>query len=242
MSAYNDIDVQVAGLRYGLEATVETFHAAEEIAFGDPVFGYAGDDVNGYAAHQDTAQIVWDADFVTSNSIDVVVNGVTTTVVFDTDQATTMLAIIAAIEAQTLLAGIDVTRTDISGDDRTLKFFWKGDDIETLTETVTLGASQATGTITFSNSQVFLGIALLSHQESAGVAKYDLNEAMNVLTEGFVWVNAYQAVQANSAAYVVVTFGANLGKFGTAGYDTKSRFRGNTSGAALVALEVRGQN
>lgn len=242
MGAYNNQDQAIAGLRFGSEARVETFRCAESVGinFGAPVFGYEGDDVNGYAAHDDISTIVWDADFVTGNSIAVTINGTTVTTPFNTDQATTMADLVSDIEGEAALSGIDAERTDIAGNDRTLKLFWKGVDL-TVTEVVTGGASQATGTITANQGGIFVGVAVLTHKEFAGSAKYELDEAMNVMAEGYIWVLAAAAVNSQTDAYVVTT-GADQNKFSSSGYATGARFRSTVAAAGLVQLEVNGQN
>lgn len=94
-----------------------------------------------------TGKIVFDADLVTSNEIDIVVNGTAvTTVTFNTDHDTTMDDIVTQIEADITNSSVTLDATDVNN--RTLLVEVFG-GVSTLTAAVTLGASQAGATITY---------------------------------------------------------------------------------------------
>lgn len=97
----------------------------------------------------ETATIVFDADFVTSNNIDLTVAGTSvTTVPFNTDHDTTMTDLKDQIETD--VSGATVTLTDTGGDNRTLTIDVFGANATVTGLAVTGGASQATGTTTYS--------------------------------------------------------------------------------------------
>lgn len=244
MPAYGDLTQKLPGLKMGVSeaSRVSSWVVAESagIVFGAPVFGYDGDNENAYSAKTDTQTIVFDADFVASNSIVITVNGeASTPVVFDTNQATTMDALETQLEAD--FPGLEATLTDTAGANRTIELFWKGTNL-TVTEAVTGGASQPTGTITASTKQVFLGIALftqIAYNDEVGIYAYQ--DSINVMERGWVAVETHEAVQANTDAYAVTAIGATQGKFGTSGFDTGCRFRDSLSSAGTAIVEVRGQ-
>jgi len=162
--------------------------------------------------YQEIATVTYDADFVTSNSIAFSVNGAAITpVVFDTDQATTKAALVAAIDALTgvsCVAGagrvIVVTRRVLPAEDSA--------DIAIETE-VTLGGSQASASTVYSTDQVFGGICMLKQNEDGEIAQYEVN------SYGTQGVFAGELVTGQDPAiggsvYVVST-GANRGKFTT---------------------------
>ena len=97
-------------------------------------------------------KIVYTGDFVTDNVINVSVNGVAiSSVTFDTDHATTMLALKAQIEADITDSTATVDLSDVTG--RTLLVEIESGDITLLTSVVTLGATQPTATISFETGE-----------------------------------------------------------------------------------------
>lgn len=251
MGAYNNLDTAIAGLKIGVGFAdrVETFKAAEVIAFGSPVFVYEGDELNGYNVKQDVSTITLDADLVTSNVITTIltIDGVAQSAVastFDTDHDTTMDNHEAALEAA--FSGLAVTLTDATNN-RQFTLTYKGVNMSLVTSVVTLGASQAGVTIAYTNGQVFAGVALFSQKGYVdNVGQYNQYDAMNVLSRGQLYVNTGGAVNANTDAYVVWDgTSANQKKFsGTASgnYVTNCKFRSTLAAAGLALLEVNGQN
>ncbi|MFX0205152.1 MAG: DUF3383 family protein [Candidatus Hodarchaeota archaeon] len=145
---------------------------------------------------ENIVDIVYDADFVALNSIEIVVNSTSVVTVFDTDQDTTMDNIITNIEANATLNGISATLTDEDGDNRSLQLYWNGIDL-TVTSTVTLGASQAVATITESSADEFPAIAWMGEvfpydpgesnwafKTLTGITSYSLTGAQKTTIEG----------------------------------------------------------
>jgi len=239
MGAYDYMSEAVNGLKWGLDSYIEGGWVCKDsngLSFGQPVFGYVDDETGAYAYYNDTAKVAYDADFVTSNSIAFSVNGVAITpVVFATDHATTMAALIAAVEA---LTGVEAVLDSTDANGRTLLVRTRGAACTVVT-TVTLGASQAVATITYASGQVFLGVAMFVQKEPVGYAQY---EAVNIIAEGGVYVTPVGNVEANETAYVDNS-GAGLGYFtnSAAGAQVGAVYRSTALSGALAKLWVSGQ-
>lgn len=224
------------------ENTIESHPANGAIPFGYGVVSDPGDANEAVTVPgSDVATIVWDADFVTGNSITVTVNGESTgAVAFDTDHATTVEAVRAAIAGLSTVK--EATRTDTGGDDRTIRIETV-DDVEiAVTESVTGGASQASGTITESTDNIFMGVAVHTHKEptNSGSARWEDTESVSVLRQGQIHVPVSVAVANLDLAYLIVT-GANAGKFtnvSSGNLATGGRFRSTTSGAGIAKIDV----
>ncbi len=245
-NAYQQIGEGFPGLAVGsiYDNRVEgTWAAKNIIPFGVPVFGYEGDDENCYLIHEDTDTMVFSADFVDLNVITITVNGTDVATTRLTDQATTMALLITNLEAA--ITGLEVTRTDIAGDDRTLALFLKGAAIVS-SAVVTLGVSQPTAVVTSSTAQVFLGVSqyVAKYVGDDNVGQYTVDDMVNVLSEGRIWVNSSLAVNANTNAYVIQATGATQGLFtnvSTDNYNVGCKFRETNAAAGLTMVEVRGQ-
>lgn len=231
MAAYDYIDEAVAGLLYGLDNQIEGGWAAkEEIEFGRPVFGYAGDEKSLYNFYNDVGKIVWDADFITGNLIDITVNTVSVAQVpFNTDHDTTMDDIVSAVSA---LSGVECILDPDDVNNRTIYVRVKG-VTAALTEDVTGGASQASGTITYTTGQTYVGVSVKT-QNAPGV--YEQYDAVNVLARGTVYADCSTAAKANQDALVGVD-----SKFANSGLSVNARFRSTISTAGLVIVESNGQ-
>lgn len=254
MPAYNNLDEKIQGLIYGLHPRkIESWRAAEDIGFGEPVFSYNDEDYSKgqgsvWKKKVDVKTITLDADLVTSNVITttLTIDGVAQTPVattFDTDHDTTMDNHKADLEAA--FSGLTVTLTDATNN-RQFTLFYKGSNID-VASVVTLGASQAGITIASGTSpQIFIGVTVFTQKSlKDSVGYYEQDEAINVMTSGQIWVYASKAVNPNTAAYVIIAAGATQNQFtdsSSGTYDTKARFRSLTTAAGLVLLEVRGQN
>ena len=239
MSAYETIDEAIRGLKYGIgpDGRIEgEFSCKEEdgIEFGDPVFGYVGDSVSAYKFKNDTGKIAFDADFVTSNTIDITVNGVAAAqVTFTTDHDTTAALVVAAVAA---LTGVECVLDAEDTDNRTFLIQVKG-ETALVTEAVAGGASQATGTITYGSSQVFLGVAMFDQNSEAMYEQYD---AVNIMADGEIWVQPVEAVQALETAYVD-NAATDIGEFSNAGVEVNAKYRSNAAADGLARLRVLGQ-
>lgn len=248
MGAYDNLDPAIAGLILGIDGRkqVDTFVAQETIEFGAPVFGYVGDDDKCWNVKRDTGIITLDADLVTANVITttVTVDGVAQTPVattFATDHDTTMANHKADLEAA--ISGLTVTLTDATNN-RQFTLLKKGSNL-IVASVVTLGASQAGITITYSNGQVFLGVAGFE-QVSAFVnerGSYFQYDPVNVGTYGKIWVLSSVVISSHTDAYVIweITNQTKFTNVASGNYDIKARFRSTNTAAGLVLLEVRGQ-
>ena len=202
MTAYDNINAAVAGLKHGLNSRVISKLAAEDLPLGYPLFALKGNDESIGLLNNDEAAVLYDADFVSLNNIEFNVtrpgpNDVDVTtqvnVLFDTDQATTLAALVAAVDAITGIdaAGTGAREITVNSDD--------GAAI-TVTSTVTLGASQAGETVTPANSgnQVFRGVSMLTQTNPV---PYPSGSMVNVMTEGGIWVEVSTACVSQSAVY-----------------------------------------
>jgi hypothetical protein len=173
MGAYSNTDAKIAGLKQGLSSRVLSKRVAETagIEYGYPVFGYEGNDNDAYLYHNNVGVILFDADFVTSNSIVITVDGTAVTAVpFNTSHTQTMTDLKEQIQND--ITGAVVTLTDATNN-RELTITIEDDNERVVAEAVTGGASQPTGTVSYTSSQIFLGLTLITHQESA--VKEDLD-------------------------------------------------------------------
>jgi hypothetical protein len=234
------MDARLAGLLIGTPniRRIESWRAeeADGIAYGLPVFGYRGRGRDAYRFHLDRGKIVFDADFVASNSIVLTIQGVALDpVVYAVSHDNTMDLLVAAVEAAGYEAALD------SGDvnNRTL-FITTIGQTAVVAEAVTGGGSQPDGTITYDSDPdlVFIGVSVFDQKEYNEASVYAQNEPMSVLAEGLITVEAGETIEENTVAYIRTADGL----FGTSGFLTDSRFRSSRTGAGLVDLEVRGQN
>lgn len=222
---YNDPVIKAAGYKQSLKSDDISKQVAETngIPFGRPVFGYAGNDLQVFLYHNNRAKVVYDADFVTSNSIALSVNGTAITpVAFDTDHDTTMTNLKNQIEAD--IAGATVTLLDTGSVNRDFYITIEDDNDRLVTSTVTGGASQAVATITYDTTMTFIGISRHDYQEGAPItdlagnsvgnsptALYPDKEAASVMIHGDITVDTADAVISESPAYVQAS-GASQGK------------------------------
>jgi hypothetical protein len=217
MTQYNDPTAKIAGFKQSIDSDDKTLQVAETagIPYGLPVFGYAGGDLKAYRYHDNVGVILFDADFVASNSIVITVDGTAVTaVVYATSHDNTMDLLKAQIEAD--IAGATVTLTDATNNRELTITIEDGVD-RVVAEAVTGGASQPTGAITYSSSMIFEGFsrfeqqgqAQISDMESpanvvvAGTSQLEKGDAMAAMIHGDITVVVADAVQSKSQAYVV---------------------------------------
>lgn len=245
---YGSQDYGRAGGLYGNDHYFDEKAAAQTIGFGEAVFVYTGNDSKGYKAHRNVATGLWDADFVTSNSIVVTVgvDGATpitvTAVPFATNQATTRTNLIAAINADTALAALGVVASAGVGTRDVVITAAPGTTITAFTSTITGGASQAALTVTYSTTAKFLGVACIDYTRPYG--EYRQYDSLNIVTEKQVLVPVPTGVTAcaHKAAYVIHVPGTDYLKFtdvSTNNYDTGCYFDTNPV-SGLAVLNVRG--
>ena len=236
-TAYNiNLTEAFAGMKADLSFDKVISRIAEgAIPFGRGVTAETANVTTVRIAAKDNADALYDADFVTSNSITFVVNGTAITpVVFATDHATTFAALIAAIDG---LTGV----TAVAGSGRHILVEMEDGSAITVSSVVTLGATQAGVTFTYSADDVFRGVSVAVHkeQDSNGVVQYAANDAVSVLTQGPIWVETSKAVDADSTAYLDMTGG--LGKFTDASSGhlaTGGKFISTVAAAGLAKLEI----
>jgi hypothetical protein len=235
MGAYDYTDAGLPGMLSGLQNDIEgRWVATEQIEFGYPAFGYVGDDENLYGFYLDVGKIAFDGDFVTSNVVAITVNGTAAAAVtFATSHAATMTAVIAAVNA---LTGVKAVLDSTDSNGRTILIQTKA-DTAVVSEAVTGGAGQATGTVTYSTSQVFVGGIVRTNNDYGYYADGD---AVNVLTSGLFYADCSSAANSNEAAYVD-SAATDIGTFSNAGLELGARYRETISSAGNVLCEVTGQ-
>lgn len=246
MGAYGAPDVAIAGMVEGFHNDFESAIAKEDIDFGSPVFGFVGSENKCYAPHKDKATVTLSADLVTSNVYTVTINGTAVAETFATDHATTMTALIAAIKADTTLAGLGISAAAGSSNRIIVISAPAGLDL-TVTGAVTLGASQADVAVVYGTNGKFLGVAAFVQNGGkdfgAGTACWKNGMSVSILRDGRLYVPAESTVADKDPAYVSGLGGAGtLGKFtdvATNNYDIGGFFRSNVS-SGLALLEVRG--
>lgn len=214
---------------------VESFTADGAIPFGRGVAYESGNTEKVRLPAKDIATLLYDGDFITANKINGTVNGVAWTEVdFDTNQATTLAALIAAIDAlDGVSATASVARTVVIEND-------DGSPI-TVTTVVTGGESQATGTPTYSGDDIFRGVSLQEHtkaQDADGLVQYADTETVSTLRQGVVWVETSKAVTADSDAYVLKDGTGKFTDASSGNLATGGKFRSTVAAAGLAKLEL----
>lgn len=234
MTAYSTLTARLAGLKQGLDSRVESRPAGQIIQFGRPVMGYAAD--NRAYPYVDDGKIVASADLSASNSTVVTINGVAlTAVVYGTSHIATMNAIIAMIESS--VSGADAYLDTADTNNRTIIVRIKG--VEVVASAVTSGGGAVTWTASLVNDQIFLGVSLRTMKEHNAQNQYNANEAVNVMVEGWITVDAGAAVNENNAVYLI-TSGAYKGQFGASGTAVADAQYTSTVGAAgLVDIRLK---
>lgn len=208
---YND---QMAKAFAGMVADIgfnriETYIAREDLPFGRGVAGFTGGDDLVHLPCVDKAVLQLNGDLVTSNSVavSITIDGVATAldaIVYATSHVNTMGLIRTALLAVSGISNVTIS----DANNRTITVWSYGKKISAFTVTVTLGAGQASGTATLSNSGTFRGITVHQHKEGG---LYYAKDAVNVLIQGPIWVDTSVAVNRDEAVYMDLA-GA-IGKF-----------------------------
>jgi len=246
MAEYGEREVFIPGMISDLGGyPLNTSRCAkQDIKFGYPVMGYLGDYTSAYNYKNDTAKIVWDGDFVTSNTIDITVNGVAAdTVTFDTSHDDTMDLVLAAVTALTVadpvLGTVNINASLDSTDTNNRTLLIHGEGLElTVTENVLLGAGQASGTITYSSDQVFLGIATFRQKEPSTItgldkAKWNIDEVVSVAERHRIWGVTAGSPLSGGKVYI-----NSDGKFATSGTEvTTAQYIGNKETNADLSVD-----
>lgn len=211
----NYFDKSVAGQVATTEiSNIKTRSAQDIILFGRGVVQGTSAGNNVRNVKQSKASITYSADFVASNSIPMTINGLSITpVVFATSHAATFAALIAAIDGLTGISAVAGTGREII-----ITVDGASDNITLSNTTVTGGASQPTTTIVYSSLGVFEGIATIRHGQPTTVGgddRYEINDPINVLTKGTIWVEVVANVNYGDTVYLYAdkTNATNQGQF-----------------------------
>lgn len=228
--------------------------AFEDIPIGRGVVKVIGEDMVVRLPAQNEAVMVLDADLVTSNSIAITLNGVVMTpIVFASTHDATMTAIAVAVALE---PNID-TAVVSDANNRTLTITADQGQVAVLNSfVVTLGASQASATITNGTQDSFYGVALriqnktnlLNATGSNGPAPYYEDEAVSMLTRGRVYVYVENAVDSDDPVYLRFVQGGDadelVGQFrsdadgGDATLVADARWIFGASADGLAVLEI----
>lgn len=209
--------------------------AFETIAIGLGVAKVTGEDFTVRLPYANSSTIVFSADLVASNEINGEVNGVAITpVTFAVSHVNTMGLIAAAITA----ADPNVTATVGGSNNRTL-FLTAANGFNSIVSNwvVTLGASQATTTLTNTTADVLYGIALRIQNKmnlmgpnggSAGPSPYYEGDCISTETQGVVWVTSENGNTSDSPVYW---------RFITGGVgEVKGQFRTDADGGQAILI------
>lgn len=225
---YGDMSPARPGLPDGSNHKIDTKYAKEAIGYGEPVFVVAGEDYNAYLPVQDSVVMTFAGDFVASNVITSVVtlDGVAFSDVvtnWDTDQATTLAALIADLTALTGVTAVAGTAA------RAINLSVAAGSNISIVSTVTLGAGQTTASYVYSTSLLFGGVAIVDHKEGLDingdrfVEEFGEGELLGAVTDKDIWVTVPSGVTstANRKAYVIANADdADYKKFTTSATNT----------------------
>lgn len=244
----NELDVAINGQIANLQdSVIKTRNAQQAIGFGKAVVKgtTGGTDVKNI--FKDKVSVTYSEDFVDSNSIPMTVNGVAITpVVYATSHAATFAALIAAIDA---LSGVSC----VAGTDREILITIDdaASNITVSDYAVTGGDGQPTLTIAYTSTAVFEGVSVLRHGQPVTVGgndQYEINDAVNVMTRGCIWVYVVATVAYGDDAYAFndKAYTANQGQFTNSSSGnlavSSGKFRsaaaGTTSTPVLALLEL----
>jgi hypothetical protein len=253
LSYGSQFDAAMAGmLAYGDESGVASGHALEDLGYGVAVFrAQSTTKTRSVRTVKRNAPVqVWSGDFVTSNVINGVVNGVALDpITFATSHLVTVTALADAIVAELLDQGIVATYA-LSGSNRTITFAVVDASVLFANFVVTAGAGQVTVTLTHGTSDTlatFEGITRQSTQParaSDGLNGYAAGDAVAIVKRGTVWVPISSDVADNAAPYIDTVSGSE-GKLTDVTTSpnialTRASFDGaaTASGLGLAKLEI----
>jgi len=246
MGAYGAPDVAIAGMVEGYHNDFESAIAKEDIDFGSPVFGFVGSENKCYGPHLEIATVSLSADLVASDTLAIVIDGVTVDETFATTHAAAMTALIAAINADTTLAAAGIVAAAGGTNKVVVITAPVGSDPVVTASVTSAGSGTAVTTVAMSTAGKFLGVAAFvqmgGKDYGAGTACWKEGTSVSILREGRAWVPAESTVADKDPAYAVTVGAGTIGKFtdvSTSNYDIGGFFRSNVSGG-LALLEVRG--
>lgn len=183
------------------DSNIKTRNAEQAVDFGRAVVKGTTGGVDIKNIFKSKASLTFDADFVTGNTIDLKVNNISISqVTFASSHASTFTTLISAIDALTGISAIAGTgREIIITVDNAISNITISDVV------VAGGSSQAGSTTVYSSVDVFEGIVAIRYGqpiEIGGDDKYQLNDAVNVLTKGVIFVEAVDTVSYGDPVYV----------------------------------------
>jgi hypothetical protein len=188
----------------GFNNVLSPVSAVENIPVGLGTAKVIGADMQVRLPHQDIVAVQASTSLVSGNSTIVTLNGIALSpVVYATSNAATLTAIAALIAAQPFIASAVSNGTD------TITITAQQGFPVSATFATTGGAGQPTWTDTYSNDNVFYGVALyiqnkqnlLGPQGSAGASPYYPGDPVPVMTRGRVWVTVENTVTSDSPVY-----------------------------------------
>lgn len=244
----NELDVAINGQIANLQdSNIKTRNAQQAIGFGKAVVvgTVGGTDVKNIFKNK--VSVTYSADFIASNSMPMTVNGLAITpVVYATSHAATFAALIAAIDA---LAGVSAVAG--TGREILITVDDAASNITVSDYAVTGGVTQPTLTIAYTSTGVFEGVSVLRHGQPVTVGgndQYEINDAVNVMTRGCIWVYVVATVAYGDDAYAFndKAYTANQGQFTNSSSGNlavpSGKFRsaaaGTTSTPVLALLEL----
>jgi len=244
----NYLDVGQKGQVATLEdSNIKTRNAEQAIEFGRAVVKGITGGVDVKNIFKSKASLTFDADFVTGNTIDLNVNGVAISqVTFATSHAATFASLIAAIDALTGINAVAGTGREIL-----ITVDNAASNITISDVVVAGGASQAGSTTVYSSVDTFEGIAALRHGQPTTIGgddKYQINDAVNVVTKGVIFVEVVATVAYGDSVYVYndKSNESNQGQFTNASSGnllvSSAKFvsaaTGTTASPALAKVEI----
>lgn len=246
MGAYGSPDVAIAGMVVGFHNDFESAIAKEDIDFGSPVFGFVGSEDKCYGPHLEVATVTLSADLAASETLTVVIDGVTVDETVATTHAAAMTALIAAINADEDIAALGIKAAAGASTKVVVITAPVGSDPVVTAAVTNAGSGTAEATVAMSTAGKFLGVAAFvqigGKEFGAETSCWKEGMSVSILRVGRIWVPAESTVADKDAAYAVTVGAGTLGNFtdvSTSNYDIGGYFRSNVS-SGLAELEVRG--
>ena len=201
--------IAVAGLIADAEFTTKDgLQASESIGLGVGVVQKIGSPNSGRLPKANKGSIVFSGDLVTSNVVNLKVNGAAMSpITFSSTYAATMALIVTAIKAIAGVSNAVLDTTDTNS--RTINVYsTDGLDCLVTDVVVTAGATQTTATVTTTTTDVIFGVSIMS--QAIEQAYPSLNAAIlykngapvGCLLRGRIWVNSETAVTNGDAVYL----------------------------------------
>ena len=203
------MNIAVPGLIADAEFTnKDGLQAAEAIGLGLAVIQKVGAPNQGRLPKANVSTIVFAGDLITSNKVNLKVNGLAMVEqVYDTSHAHTMAHIVTKIKA---IAGVKNAVLDTSDTDSRTILVYSNDGLDCLVTAivVTEGSTQTTGTATVSTTDTIYGVSIMSqaiqqpYPALNAPTLYNNGAPVGCLLRGRIWVIAETAVTNGDAVYM----------------------------------------